>query len=215
MPASVQAWVSLIEALVLVVALELGIIFTVAWLLTRLGRFIRLHLRRSRLACMVASRLHDVLSRWWHGHQASLGQSWEVVSLLYMEPIFFGIALVAAYNRFSAISDLHAANPSLGWSGALNADSEQHMTFYALFVAVFLLWALGRIYLRRQEIRDQKATRKSFADITKTLEGINKNLDANTRVLAAIAKKLDVTVEDSKSVDGQKDKTDSDHVFIG
>jgi hypothetical protein len=181
MDSSLYTVATAILALILVAVVYGFVLFFIFWIFWKIINYI-LCIKSVQI---LVSAIEKWVESWWKHYKIQLENIWEFISELIIEPLFFAYTIFVLFNKISSFTDYTKINPETNFLQMLNQDMNQDMNFYLFFMAIFFLWMLGKAWKHRKEESDQKV-------LVKILQDHDKLIQENTRVLIAIARKLDV-----------------------
>jgi len=172
----------------LTIAFTLLVFFGLAaWIISTVLVFIIRWLPKQKQVQRLVMLIRQSWLSWWNRHRADAERLWEVLWEIFIDPLLFAFVVFALFNRITSITDYTAAHPGTNFWTQINLDMESNMSFYMFFLFVFTIWMMGKAWVRLRQETEQKTIRKA--------------LEANTKVLEAIARQMGIPESEYKVTD--------------
>jgi len=169
----------------------LSLVVLAGWVIsTALGYAIR-WLRKQKQVQRLAEVVKQGGQSWWSRHEAESKNLFEFLWEMLIDPLFFAFVVFVLFNRITSIEDYVAAHPGTNFWSQFNLDMERNVNFYMLFLVIFTVWMMGKAWTHRRQETEQRTIRKA--------------LEANTKVLEAIAQQMGVPESKYKTTDTKPD----------
>jgi len=180
---------TILDAVLVVFSLLILVALAASVISMLLGYAIRWLLERKQVQ-RLGTAINQGVRLWWNRHEAAVERwlefGWEAL----VNPLFFGFVVYVLFNRITSITDYVSTHPEISLWQQLNVDVEQDVNFYMWILIVFTIWMLGKAWIHGKQ---------KYVERT-----ITKALEANTKVLAAIAKQIGVPESEYEVIDNKK-----------
>ncbi len=171
-----QKLAGLVVILLGVLAVWLGFISIVFWILQRIVQFVYRWLSRQVWYAPLLAGTKNKIKTWWDRNKSHTENLWEYFQMVLIEPMFFGYAVFVLFNRLDYLTKYTNEHPDIKFWDLLNTDMSSNMIYF-WFIAIFYLWVAGKAYFRSKDKIEMRAMMK---------------------VLTAIAKKMDISEKEYK-----------------
>jgi hypothetical protein len=184
---------------VFILFMLLAVFGAIGWVIsTTLGNII-IWLSKRKQGQRVSMAIRQRWLSWWNRYEARyearykarveelLEYLWEIL----INPLVFAFVVFWLFNRIISITDYTKEHPETSFFQQLNIDMENNMNVYTIALIVFTVWVFGKALIRKRQETEQTKIKKA--------------LDANTKVLEAIARQMGVPESKYKTTDTKPD----------
>jgi hypothetical protein len=165
--------------------------FMLQILYTGMAYFVKWLLGYKAVANFVG-RIRRGIRMWYEKRKVYFISLWDFLSEVVISPLFWGYSIFALVTRIQSISDYAKVHPQYSFWQLLDLDMNADMSFYLIFIAVFIAWMSWRTWKHNQEVRYKKKLLKKLEDI----EDAQKTLSIN--IWGAIRRRSSITRGSSK-----------------
>lgn len=181
-----------ILSLIILVVVLVGVVITCFGVIFAIATWFGKWLLRRKVVEMLISYIQRKSQEWWIKNREQVILLWEFVSEILINPLFYGYTLYVLVNRLESIDNYTKDYPQYNFWQLLDLDMRTDMDFYIVFIIIFTLWMLGRVWKHRQELQRQKSIEKNLGEISDELRDMNTKLgDLPTNVRRKLEKEDD------------------------
>jgi hypothetical protein len=103
------------------------------------------------------NKLRTMIGEWWNKHKTPFMSIFEFVSEILIDPIFYGYAVAALYQRIQSVADYTENNIQYSFWELWDLDIQTDATFYTIFFIIFIIWVICRTWQSKQKALENKA----------------------------------------------------------
>jgi len=145
-------------------------------------------------------RLQQKRQEWWSRHRVSAEWWWESTAIVFVDPVFYGYALVTLVQRMQAIQEYAQRFPQYSFWQLLELDTTTHMQYYIALAIIFVLWMVWKVQRHAQEVRFERNVTakldKLFNGIENSQKELSENIKRNSEDIKRIAESVERLTEE-------------------
>jgi hypothetical protein len=152
----------LILALVSFAFLCAGAGYIVGWIISRILRW----LFKQKWFSRRVKQWKTAWDNWWMGNKHIFEKFWAYISEVWTDVLFYSYALVVLVDKIEAFNQFTKQYPQYSTWELLELDMHTDTTFYIVFLIIFTIWLLNKIWRHNRDVKEKRELNKSLESIS-------------------------------------------------